>query len=226
MEVMIVFIQARSNSYRLQNKVMEDICGKPMLEWVIGSCRTFLPYMVLIPNNDPIKKWLIKNNHPFFEGDEDNVLKRHYDAAIALKRDVGEIYYIMRITSDCPFIDTSNILLFKMLMVDAIRNDRKIDFISNAYSAPDGQEIEIMSFKILEWAYKNATTEFDKSHVTTYIKNNIRNDLFSYGIQQSSYNKKWFPKMSVDTKEDLEWARQHMQFLSDNKRIYEKNITK
>ena len=65
--------------------------------------------------------------------------------------------------------------------------------------------LRFFSFKLLEKAWNNSDNDFDKEHVTPYIKNNI-DHINKYEIKlNKTYNNIDFSKLhlSLDTQEDL-----------------------
>ena len=200
---MLIIIQSRRNSERFPVKVMANLGGMPVLQHVISNCYNAanlakginldVKLIVAIPHKDPLKKWLHERFIPYFEGSENNVLERYLHCARTHRTD-----HVVRITGDCPFIDPAIIYLVMHLGV-------KYDFFH--YTQIDGQEVEVISYRCLEWAHSNASTPEDQEHVTTYIKKNFDSFAgfkFTYGEYKSRMLKGWIPKLSVDTKEDLE----------------------
>ena len=53
-------------------------------------------------------------------------------------------------------------------------NLNNYDYLSdeNPPTYPDGMDVEVFKFKILEYAYFNCKSKFEKEHVTPGIKNN------------------------------------------------------
>lgn len=197
-----IFIQARTNSKRFPNKCMQTIDGIPMLEHVYHRCRTINKNVaILIPEFDPLVKWCTEHKIPYIEGPEEDVLRRFWIAAKEFQAD-----NIIRITADCPLLPTSQIL-FCLMNIQAI----KLDFYTNK-SFIDGLDVEAMSFRMLEWVYNNAESDYDKEHVTTFIKKNYDkitkklkwNVLLNIEPILPEWN---IPKLSVDTPEDLERVR-------------------
>ena len=98
------------------------------------------------------------------------MLERHYQCA--KKYDFSTI---VRIPSDKPLIDptivdsviekfqSNSYDYISNFSVDVNDNDRFIP------SYPSGTEVEIFSFTALEAAWKNATSEEEKEHVTPYL---------------------------------------------------------
>ena len=93
--------------------------------------------MCIRDRDDLLIKTLSSLKIPFKTGSEKNVLKRFYKTAKKFKSDV-----IVRITSDCPFIDHNMIdKMVKILL------DKKKDYVTNASppSFPDGLDIEVFN---------------------------------------------------------------------------------
>ena len=103
----------------------------------------------------------------------------------------------MRVTSDCPLIDPS---ILDEIIIKYYRT-KNIDYLSNSLKRtyPLGMEAEIFSFKSLQTSYKEVKSDFDKEHVTQYIKRNIvfkKKGIVSKKIM-SNY------RLTLDTKEDF-----------------------
>ena len=86
--------------------------------------------------------------------------------------------------------------------------ESKKDYCANTLKEefPDGQDVEVMTFKALEQAWKNASLNSDREHVTPYIR---RNSSFNGGNLFASENydapQNWnHVRMTVDEKEDLD----------------------
>ena len=106
MERTSIVIQARLGSTRLKNKILKKINGKTIIEIMMDRL-SFSKYskniILAIPNNKENKNlyfFLKKKGFNVQIGDEQNVLKRFY--TIAKKNNLKNI---VRLTSDCPFID-------------------------------------------------------------------------------------------------------------------------
>ncbi|MBT6471974.1 MAG: aminotransferase class III-fold pyridoxal phosphate-dependent enzyme, partial [Candidatus Marinimicrobia bacterium] len=126
-----------------------------------------------------------------YRGSEKDVLNRFYNSAKFVSADV-----IVRITGDCPLVDS-------ILVDECIKGykNSNVDYFSNVdpVSYPDGLDIEVMSFESIERANNETDSEFDREHVTPYIRNS---DSFSKSSMQHTKdlsNQRW----SVDEPEDL-----------------------
>ena len=90
-----------------------------------------------------------------FQGSEEDVLERYYQAAKKYQADL-----VVRITSDCPLIDPQVIDQVIQFYLD---NQAKYDYISNSLKRtyPRGMDTEIFSFQILEQAFYEAIEKPD-----------------------------------------------------------------
>ena len=51
---------------------------------------------------------------------------------------------------------------------------------------PDGLDCEIFSFKVLEYSFLNAKTEFSKEHVTAFVRG-VSNEKFKKKLREEIY---------------------------------------
>lgn len=194
----LVLIQARCGSSRLPNKVMKKISGKTDLEWVlerVKRSKKIDEVMVITSiekNNLPLIKLCIELNTRVFVGSENDVLDRYYQAARLLQPE-----YVIRITADCPLFDWN----YLDLAIEQLEADT--DYMSElTESFPDGLDIEIMKFSVLEEAWKNAKMASEREHVTLYIRNHAdKYKLQNYECPISGIgDKRW----TLDEPADLE----------------------
>lgn len=99
-------IIGRLKSTRLPKKILLDVAGKPFLEHMFDHVKLSARTEVVVlctstnPEDDPLEVCARKNGIECFRGDEDDVIKRLYDAAVKYNLD-----YILTITADCPLVD-------------------------------------------------------------------------------------------------------------------------
>ena len=166
-------IQARTSSTRLPRKVLKELpynSGITCLEQVIRRLKKSKRLNEIIiattegKEDDDIVEIAQKESVKYFRGSKENVLSRYYFAAKENNIDV-----IVRITSDCPCIDPDII----DLAIDAHIN-KMADYTSNTLTKtyPHGLDVEVFNFSALEEAYKKATKDYEKEHVTPYIYRN------------------------------------------------------
>jgi len=171
-------VQARMGSSRLPGKVLKPILGIPMLSLILYriSKTKFVDVIVVATSDnkgdDPIAE-LVKNEDKvlLFRGDENDVLGRVFTAA--KKYDLS---YILRVTADNPFFDWE--------IADQLINMMKIhayDYASNILfpSFPYGIALEVFTYNVLAIADTEAKLDFEREHVTPYIKKN--NQKFKFG---------------------------------------------
>src|SRR6266498_2731058 len=154
---------ARMGSTRQPGKVMKDLGGKPVIQWVVDAARKAkLVDDVIIattvdPRDDAIINWCrdygVRSHrggvNDFAPGVND-LLLRVITAAELTRADV-----IIRATCDCPFLDPNVID-----QVVALREATNADYACNTDPPtwPDGLDCEAMSMAALRIAHKEATT--------------------------------------------------------------------
>src|SRR5438105_805025 len=102
----LVVLQARMGSTRLPGKVMERIGGVPLIELLLnrlaGARR--IDQVVLATSTNSENTALVEHvrslGYEVFQGSENDVLDRYYQAATLHRADA-----VIRITGDCPLID-------------------------------------------------------------------------------------------------------------------------
>ena len=206
-----IVVQARSTSTRFPRKIFEIIGTKQILQHVLDSCYNSASYInamtnkhgiicgvaLAIPDGDEVKQSYAR--HRIIEGSEHDVLARYKKALDELKSD-----YVVRITSDCPFIPPY--IISKMIQIAV---SEEMDFLTNAdprfRTAPDGHDCEVMSRRAIEYADKLATG-VDREHVTSVFCHSFpdtwrKGDVIGF-VDLCEI------KLSVDTKEDLDRLRE------------------
>ncbi|HUA50558.1 MAG TPA: aminotransferase class III-fold pyridoxal phosphate-dependent enzyme [Candidatus Sulfotelmatobacter sp.] len=168
----VAVIQARLGSTRLPGKVLLDLGGRPALAWLVRAARA-IPGIdrVLVatsdrPNDDRLAAWCDGANVECWRGPEADVLERFRQAAVRFDADL-----IMRLTADCPLLDPT---VAGMLI--ALQRATGADYVSNVdpRSWPDGLDCELVTRAALDIAAAEATTAYDREHVTPYIRANPR----------------------------------------------------
>lgn len=165
-----VIIQARTSSTRLPKKVLKPLPFNSdinVLQQVIRRVKQskLIDEIIIATTNheedDEIVDVAKKENVNFYRGSLDNVLERYYLAALENNLDI-----IVRITSDCPCVDSN--------IIDEIIKkhiESNADYTSNTLNRgfPRGIDGEVINFNVLENAYNHATDKFEKEHVTPFI---------------------------------------------------------
>ena len=207
-----IIVQTRTGSTRLPGKVMMKADDKLlMVDYVINQLKHSKLHDEIViattdlKQDDVIFDYVTNRNIPCFRGDEKNVLERHYQCAKKYAFST-----IVRIPSDKPLIDptivdsviekfqSNSYDYISNFSVDVNDNDRFIP------SYPSGTEVEIFSFTALETAWKNATSEHDKEHVTPYIYTQL--EKFKIFTLKSEKNLSQF-RWALDYENDLKLIR-------------------
>ena len=195
----IAIVQARMGSTRLPNKVMKSVGrGIPMIEVLLSrlSYSEEIDRIVLATSydscNQPLVEHTGKLGYDVFQGSENDVLDRYYQAAILYNPDL-----IVRITGDCPLIDSE--------VVDAVIREHKLsgaDYTCNTYppTYPDGLDVEVFSFDSLKIAWKESKTSTEREHVTTFIRESGKFKIKNFTNNKDYSNERW----TVDEAEDYE----------------------
>lgn len=189
----VIITQARTGSTRLPAKVLKKIGQYTMLE--IHLQRLLLSKNaddLVLATTDDVKDDAIADIGKaigllVYRGSENDVLDRYYQAAKMSKADI-----VVRVTSDCPLNDPK---LIDQIIQEHLKYGK--DFTSNIIHRyfPDGLDIEIFNFDVLEKAWNEAKEQKDREHVTFYIWQN--SDLMGKSL---------FTAHNVITKDNLNFA--------------------
>lgn len=163
-----IIVQARVGSSRLPAKVLEDLGGATVLMRVLERCARVpgLDHLVCAipgtPDNDPVAKEAQRAGAQVERGSERDVLSRYADAA----RKVGATE-IVRITSDCPFIDPD-----VCDQTIRLRRESGADYANNTMvpGFPQGLDCEVFPAELLFRAVRTARDPADREHVTSWMR--------------------------------------------------------
>jgi len=206
----IALVQARMGSTRLPGKVLRSIVDRPMIELLLTRLSKSIELDEVVvaaseaKENDQLQTVVESLGYKCTRGSEKDVLNRFYESAKSLKAD-----NVVRITGDCPLVDPA-------LVDQCIKGYKNagVDYFSNVEPAtyPDGLDIEVMSFKSIERANNETDSEFDREHVTPYIRcsDSFSKDLMRHAEDLS--NQRW----SVDEPEDLAVVTKVFEYFSPN----------
>ncbi|GMU96837.1 cytidylyltransferase domain-containing protein [Ignavibacterium album] len=203
----VTVIQARTGSSRLPNKVLLPLSGKSLLERMVERVKwSELAGKIVVATTEEesdniIEKICKKNNLLLYRGNTQDLLDRHYQAAKLFNAEA-----VVKIPSDCPLIDFR---IIDKVISYFIENSDKYDFVSNLHPAtyPDGNDVEIMHFDVLEYAWKNANRKLEREHTTPYIWENP--DKFRIGNVEweTGLNYSMTHRFTIDYPEDYEFIK-------------------
>jgi len=148
------------------------------------------------PTDDRIVAHCREHEAFCFRGSQEDVLDRYYRAASQCGAQV-----VVRVTSDCPLIDPGVI----DKTVSAFLAEQP-DYASNSMvrTYPRGLDVEAMSFRALELAWREARQPYERAHVTPYIHESPNKFKILSVTGDHDYSEfRW----TVDTPQDLEFVR-------------------
>ena len=199
----IAIIQARSGSSRLKNKMLLNLNGTKLVEWVFSRIKKslYIDEYVLATTQKKEDVKIIKIAKRFgfktFRGNNQKVLQRFYLAASKYEADI-----IVRICADCPFISSSEV---DLLINTFINNNRKFSFNHRSFQKfkyADGFGAEIIAFEDLEAIYKKAFLKKHKEHITLYLWENYKNYEITPAKTEIPKNKRYL-RADIDNEKDL-----------------------
>jgi len=217
----IAIIQARMGSSRMPGKTLMEILGKPTLWHLLENIRYSEQITDIIlattenKGDDVLAEFAKKYGVKCFRGSEENVLDRFYGAGRSIGAGPSDI--IIRSTADDIFTDPY-IIDGMITFFDSTYPHYKL--MSNSFKPgfPYGFYFEIFDFASLEDAHRNATTVYEKEHVTPYIREHEEKfpaiALESKGVDFSDVY------LSIDTPEDLERNRRIIEYLESEHKAH------
>ena len=158
-----VFLQARISSSRLPGKALERLENRTVLEhcmaalgYVHAECHVLLTDAESAPLFAPLAEaW----GFELFEGDRDNVLDRFARAVERFGVDT-----IVRATGDSPLVSIT-------LANRILSEHRTVESDYSGYiGMPLGTGVEVLSARALMTADRYATEEYDREHVSPYVR--------------------------------------------------------
>lgn len=211
-----IIIQARTSSSRLPGKVLQDLCGEPMLLRQIERvrcCRMSDQIVIATsdePGDDPVAELCAKNQVACFRGSLNNVLDRFHGAAVAF----GPSDHLVRLTADCPLADPD--------VIDAciaLHLANGADYTSNKLGPtyPVGLDVEAMTMEGFERVHRLASDPYDLEHVTPHFYRNP--SLFSLMPLRHLTDLSKL-RWTVDYPADLEFARAVFSRLLSKNRVF------
>ena len=211
----ILIIQARCGSSRLKEKIFLELNNKSILLNIIDRCKlSKLVNKIIIATSiniedDKIYNFCKNNDIDCYRGDERDLLNRYYYLCRLLNPE-----NIIRITSDCPFIDILKlddmILNFKNNNIDYMYNTDELDE-NNIY--PEGSDIEIFNYKTLEYVWKNEKEIREHSVGVIrlkkeYYKNHLHIKFYDFKLNNLDLKNNFNGiHISIDNKNDYEVAK-------------------
>lgn len=210
MDKIIVILQARMGSSRLPGKVLKPLGETDVLSYDIARCRAIEGVSEVIvatsnlPQDDAIVAWCETNDVAVCRGSEEDVLDRYVQCADPYAPD-----YVMRVTSDCPFVDYE----LASEMVEFLK-EHPVDIIDLDGEMPRGLAVELISFEALKRIHAISTESRHREHVTYYAYE--YRDAFtraSYPVPENRQYPEF--RITLDTEEDYALLQTIARYFND-----------
>lgn len=208
----IAIVQARMGSTRLPGKVLADVHGRPMLQWLLDRVKAVSEIDEIVvatttnPEDNILETWLNSHGISCFRGSETDVLDRFVRCAESRAPEL-----IVRVTADDPLKDPGII----RQAIAMVRDGDAIDYCSNTVNPtyPEGLDIEVFRYASLVRAHHEAKLPSEREHVTPYIwKHPEIFNLCSLEFHRNLSAWRW----TVDKPADLEFVREIYRHFNDN----------
>jgi spore coat polysaccharide biosynthesis protein SpsF len=165
----VVVVQARTASTRLPGKVLMPLANRPllhrMLERVLAANTpsTVVVATTLDRADDVIETLAKEAGVACFRGHSTDLLDRHFRAGMTFQADV-----VVKIPSDCPLVDPG---VIDRVISHYTAHADDADFVTNLHPGtyPDGNDVEVIPFGVLETAWIEATEAHEREHTTPFI---------------------------------------------------------
>lgn len=201
MTKVLAILQGRMSSTRLPGKVLMPILGAPMIERQVErlrrcACLDGLVVATSVEDSDtPIVQACETAGIDCVRGPLDNVLGRFAKAVEAFAPD-----HVVRLTADCPLADWR--------VIDALVDlhlESGADYSSNALKRtyPVGLDCEAVKADVLLRANAEATTAFEREHVTPFMYQEDGRFNVQHLTQGEDLS---FLRWTVDTRGDFAFA--------------------
>ena len=190
-----LIIQARMGSTRLPGKSLFDLAGAPLVARIIervSNCKNINDIILAIPNtteNSPLKSLGHKLDVKVFEGSENDLVDRFYQAAILYKSE-----YICRLPADNPTPESFEI----DKMIEFHLNLERKGFSSNLAQInnsgyPDGIGVEIFDIRYLHEIHNHPYDSKKREH--------IHLNFYNYE-EKKAVNNDWCPINTMNCPEE------------------------
>jgi spore coat polysaccharide biosynthesis protein SpsF len=204
-------VSARMASTRCPGKAVAPLGGRPLLRVLLERIAAVpvLDSVALATSRQPENRVLVDIARalgiPSFEGDEDDVLKRHVECAHAMKAD-----HVVRVTGDNPLTDLETLERLVELHLEGGGAD---------YTYVPGDALlmgilsEVVSLRALELSWAQGEARHRSELVTLYIKEHPEQFKVRLGELPAGLHRPEF-RLTVDEPEDVRLVQALFERLS------------
>ena len=207
----IVVIQARLGSRRFPEKMLADLGGRPLIEWVVVRVRrsSLVDRVVVATTTESLDDRLVNEckrlNVEVRRGPADDVLRRFVEAVTNDPADS-----VVRVCADNPFVDPACIDLaikeFRARGAEYVYNHRPLNVCDYA----DGFGVEVVGRELLERLDDLQLSQAHREHVTLAIADGTVTAAI-YGCPAPPELARPELRFDVDEPEDLDRLRKLVQ---------------
>lgn len=195
----MLIIQARMTSTRLPGKVMLPLCNGSVLQVMLDRLKDWKEQIIIATTSNgseaPIVNLCQQLGIRYYQGSTDDVLSRYYEAALHFGAEPDTP--IVRLTSDCPLIDTE---LTNLVIDTFLTGNYDMVSLGPHSGFPRGMDSCIFPFSLLALTHQKATLASDREHVTLGM--NKFSSLNSYSISAKEDLSHY--RLTLDEPEDYE----------------------
>jgi spore coat polysaccharide biosynthesis protein SpsF len=194
-------VRARMESSRLPRKTLAEVAGRPMIDHVLlrlDRARLIDRVVVAItdrPADDELADHLGAASVPVYRGSSDDVLDRTYRAAAE-----HDMQHVAHFGADNPLIDPALVDRIAQLYLDRAG---ELDYVTNNRppTFPDGEEVEITSFALLERIWRETSEPRHREHLLLWAWEHP-DQVRTHNVERapSQHHERW----TLDHPEDLE----------------------
>jgi spore coat polysaccharide biosynthesis protein SpsF len=190
-----VFITARLKSTRLKRKVLLDVGGIPVIQYLVNRIRANSDTKIILctstsKQDEDLVDYAIQNSIDYYQGSEEDVLERYYQAAEEF--DINKFYIVY---GDEPFIDIG-----LMQRTFQQMNESENQFVDNS-DYIDGTFGYGMTFNAIKYINENKVSE-GLEVWGNFVKNlpnmKVITNTFSLNCNKSKI------RLTIDYKEDFQ----------------------
>ena len=201
-EKSLVILQARMSSKRFPGKIMQDVCGQPMIIRQIDRIRCAKNVGKIIvattrdKSDDEFSSLMLSKKIDVYRGEIDDVISRF--VGILSK---NQFSTVVRLTADCPLVMAD---LIDRMIEEFVRTD--YDYFSNTITPtfPDGLDVEVFKRESLLCLSTLILSKLEKEHVTLGFHNKKNKfKIQNFSSKRDYSNLRW----TVDYPQDLEFVR-------------------
>ena len=216
----VVVVQARMGSSRLPGKVLRSLGGRPVLERMLERlAHAKAPFHTVVATtvdrgDDAIVDLCRALGVDHFRGSRDDLLDRHYRAALERGAEV-----VVKIPSDCPLIDPA---VVDNVLCRFSADPFSFDYVSNLHPAtyPDGNDVEVMSITALATAWLHARRPLEREHTTPYLWERPEDFRLANVAWETGKDLSMTHRVTLDYEEDLALIERVFTLLSGHHRVF------